>query len=146
MQIDEQLNVILRGRKFKRMLEHLYGKLRTAYGLRQIEIEIMFYLSRKPEDSVSEISRNLFLNKGYVSQAMNNLCEKDCLDSRIDPKDRRYAVYRITARGQDLLLEAERIRTAVNEQLLRGISEEDLRALERVSAIISGNIEHIFPE
>ncbi len=143
MQLDEQLNVILKGRKFKKMLDHIFERTRAEYGLRRIELEIMFYLSRRPYDPASEISRSLFLNRGHVSQAMNNLCVRGCLESCIDPDDRRYVAYRITEKGTALMREAARIRHEINEQLLRGITDEELKVMERVSAVISDNIERI---
>lgn len=143
MQLNDQLNVILKGRKFKKMLEHIYVKIRTECGLRQIEVEIMFYLSQRPHDSSTDISRNLFLNKGHVSQAMNNLCVKGYVEASIDPKDRRYVTYTYTDKGNEMMKEAARIRQLINEQLLQGVTTEELEVFERVSTIISGNIDHI---
>ena len=143
MQINDDLNVILKGRKFKKMLDYIYEDLRNKYALRQIEIEIMMYLAKRPNDSASDIYRNLYMNKGHVSQAMNNLCVKGYLNACVDSKDRRYVSYAITEKGKSMIDETTIIRKSINEQLFQGISEEELRAIERAAAIIGDNIDSV---
>ena len=143
MQINDEFNVILKGRKFKKMLDNVYESLRDKYDLRQIEIEIMMYLAQRPGDSASDIYRNLYMNKGHISQAMNNLCIKGYLSARVDSNDRRYVSYEITEKGRSMIDETTGIKSSINEQLLRGITEEELRVVERAAAIISDNLDRV---
>lgn len=143
MQINDEFNVILKGRKFKKMLDNVYESLRDKYDLRQIEIEIMMYLAQRPGDSASDIYRNLYMNKGHISQAMNNLCVKGYLSAHVDSNDRRYVSYEITEKGRSMIDETSIIKSSINEQLLHGITEEELRVVERVAAIISDNLVRV---
>ena len=110
MQNDKALNVILYGRKFKKMTDRIYEKLRQEYDLKQIEVEILYYLSQRPEDSACDIYRNLYLNKGHVSQALSSLCKKGFLKASIDPDDRRYISYSIQKKGSNMIEETGRIK------------------------------------
>ena len=143
MQNDKALNVILYGRKFKKMTDRIYEKLRQEYDLKQIEVEILYYLSQRPEDSACDIYRNLYLNKGHVSQALSSLCKKGFLKASIDPDDRRYISYSIQKKGSNMIEETGRIKTEMFKNLLRGIKEEDLIVMRRVSEILSKNIDCI---
>ncbi len=143
MEAKDDLSVILRGRKFKKMLEHLYESLRAKYGLRQIEIDIMMYLGQCPTDTASDISRALCINKGHVSQAMNNLCVSGYLNSYEDKNDRRFVSYEITDKGKLLIDETNVIKETINLKLFKGISKEEMKFLERITFIISDNLDHI---
>ena len=143
MQINEQVDAILKGRKFRKMLEHFYEKLRDKYSLKQIELEIIFYLSQRPHDSASDICRNLYLNKGHVSQSMNNLCVKEYLNSYTDSSDRRYVSYDITKKGKVVIEDIISINNSIYEQLLTGISESELKVIDKVVTILSDNMERL---
>lgn len=143
MKAADDYNVILRGRKFKKMLDHLYEDMREKYGLRQIEIDIMMYLGQYPGDNASDISRNMYINKGHVSQAMNNLCVDGYLNAHVDENDRRYVSYDITAKGKALIDETTLIKNTINKQLFQGITKEEKILFEKVTTVISDNLDHI---
>ena len=49
----DNLDIVLRGRKLKRISDIAFGELRKKYGIKQLEVEILIYLSRNPESSAS---------------------------------------------------------------------------------------------
>ncbi len=143
MQISDELNVIIRGRKFKKMSDAAYENLRDKYGLKQIEVELLIYLSQWPNDSASVISRNFYINKGQISQAMNNLCEKGYLKAHMGTDDRRYVSYEITDQGRPLVKEIITLKDSIINQLLKGVSYEDMKLVAKVAAIVSENLDRI---
>ena len=79
----DNLDIVLRGRKLKRISDIAFGELRRKYGLKQLEVEILIYLSRNPEASASTFIKEMGLNKGQVSVAMDNLSSGGFLFTRI---------------------------------------------------------------
>ena len=142
MQYNDELQVVLGGRKFRKLMERNFWDLRKRYGLREIEIEIMLYLSNRPGDSASCICRNLYMNKGHVSQALNSLCVNGFLNILPAAGDRRFINYEITDKGRALLKETTRLRNSFYEKLLDGISPEELKVLEHTTSVISRNLDH----
>lgn len=138
-----EVDVILRGRKFKRMVEHIFEDIRKKYDLRQIEIELLFYLSEEPNASASDIYRNLNLNKGQVSQALDHLCRNGYLQSRIDPADRRYVSYEMLEKASVIIEEGIVIRDSMQSLLFAGLTEEELKVMEHLTEKISLNIDRI---
>lgn len=140
--MNENMDVMLRGRKFRKLVEYTFSDIRTKYDLRQIEIEVLLYLFNHPGSNSSEVYRSLSINKGHVSQAIFNLCNKGFLTSEQDKNDRRYVTFSITDLGRSLIKESTEVREATMRRLFDGISEEDLEAFRRINAKISENIDN----
>ena len=49
MNRDIELDVLLRGRKFKRLVDDLYRDFRDRYGLKQAEVDVLVFLCEFPE-------------------------------------------------------------------------------------------------
>ena len=81
--------MLLRGRQFKRLTEHRFSSLRKKYGLKQIELEIIAFMSKNSGVVTStDIRSMMMLNKGQISQAMDTLCQRGYLRSGSDQDDR----------------------------------------------------------
>lgn len=141
--MDEKLNVILRGRKFKKLISQMFGEIRKKYDLRQIEIEILLYLNQNPNTNASEIYRALYVNKGHVSQAMDKLCKQGFLESEHDKNDRRYVSYIITSAGKEVIAESILLRECMKKQVFVGFSEEEFEMMRKISAKICDNIDRM---
>ena len=59
--MSDNLDIILRGRKIKRISDIAFGELRRKYGLKQLEVEILIYLSRNPGASASTFIKQMGL-------------------------------------------------------------------------------------
>lgn len=141
--MNEKMDVILRGRKFKKLIGHMFGDIRRKYNLSQIEIEILLYLNENPHTSASEIYRAMYINKGQVSQAMDKLCKKGYLESEQDKSDRRYVSYTVTDAGNVVIEESLSLRQIMKKQVFVGISEEEIEMMCKISAKLCDNIDGI---
>ena len=139
----DNLDIVLRGRKLKRISDIAFGELRRKYGLKQLEVEILIYLSRNPEASASTFIEEMGLNKGQVSVAMDNLSSGGFITLKRDNKDHRYSHASITEKTLPVLEEAEKIKVLYEKMIFSGISPEDAFSFWNVSKKMMANLEKI---
>ena len=140
---DEELDAFLQGRRFKRVISRIYDYYRKTYAIKQVEVEVLFYLGKYPDASASEICRVLGLNKGQVSQALDDLCRRGYLIASVVPEDRRYVRYAFTETGLPLMEKGIELHRSFREQVLDGISEEEYKTLRRLIRQINDNLEKL---
>ena len=141
--MSDNLDIILRGRKIKRISDIAFGELRRKYGLKQLEVEILIYLSRNPGASASTFIKEMGLNKGQVSVAMDNLSSGGFITLKRDNKDHRYSHASITEKTLPVLEEAEKIKVLYEKMIFSGISPEDAFSFWNVSKKMMANLEKI---
>lgn len=143
VQKEIELEVLVRSRKFKKSFGDIYKELRSRYGLKQVEVEVLLYLGLMPEVSSTELARALSLQKGHVSMAMAGLCEKGYLRSEHSAKDKRFVRFIATEEGLKVRKEIEKIQKKLKEQLLDGFSDDELRELDVLGQKILRNMENL---
>ncbi len=141
--MSDNLDIILRGRKIKRISDVAFGELRRKYGLKQLEVEILIYLSLNPESSASTFIKEMGLNKGQVSIAMDNLSSGGFITLKRDNTDHRYSHASITEKTLPVLEEAEKIKVLYEKMIFSGISPEDAFSFWKVSEKMLANLEKI---
>ncbi len=139
----DNLDIVLRGRKLKRISDIAFGELRRKYGLKQLEVEILIYLSRNPESSASSFIKEMGLNKGQVSVAMDNLSSGGFITLKRDNKDHRYSHASVTEKALPVLEEAEKLKVLYEKMIFSGISPEDAFSFWNVSKKMMANLEKI---
>ena len=139
----DNLDIVLRGRKLKRISDIAFGELRRKYGLKQLEVEILIYLSRNPEASASTFIKEMGLNKGQVSVAMDNLSSGGFITLKRDNKDHRYSHASVTEKALPVLEEAEKLKVMYEIMIFSGISPEDAFSFWNVSKKMMANLEKI---
>ncbi len=139
----DNLDIVLRGRKLKRISDIAFGELRRKYGLKQLEVEILIYLSRNPESSASSFIKEMWLNNGQVSVAMDNLSSGGFITLKRDNKDHRYSHASVTEKALPVLEEAEKLKVLYEKMIFSGISPEDAFSFWNVSKKMMANLEKI---
>jgi len=140
--MDIQVEAILYGGQFKRLLEEQSLELRNKYDMKKAELEILYFLSRCGDrNTSSDIHHQLMMNRGHISQAVDNLCKRKYIIAIPDKNDRRYVHYEILDSAHDILKEVTKRREEMNRQILDGVSEDELRTFREVSSKIRTNIE-----
>ena len=139
----DNLDIVLRGRKLKRISDIAFGELRRKYGLKQLEVEILIYLSRNPGASASTFIKEMGLNKGQVSVAMDNLSSGGFITLKRDNKDHRYSHASVTEKALPVLEEAEKLKVLYEKMIFSGISPEDAFSFWNVSKKMMANLEKI---
>ena len=140
--MDEQIELILRGGQFKKLLDERAAVLRKKYNMKKAEVEIVYFLSKSGVQNTStDIHKYLMMNKGHISQAVDSLCRRNYLTAIPDKEDRRYIHYQLTEDAKEMVEEIVSIRNDITETILVGITEEEIRTFRKVAKKISGNIE-----
>lgn len=142
--MDKQIDVVLRGGQFKKLLEEQSIELRHKYDMTRAELEILYFLSRCGTHNTStDIHRQLMMNRGHISQVVDNLCRRKYIIAIPDENDRRYVHYEISDCARELVKEMTERREAMNQRILNGISEEELKVYWDVSEKIKKNIDEL---
>ena len=141
MNRDLELDVLLRGRKFKRLVDDLYRDFRDRYGLKQAEVDVLMFLCEFPDRTPTEIAGELCMNKGHVSIATDGLCKKAYLLSERDTKDRRIVHFTVTDKGGAVNREILQIKDQVNECIFGDLSKKELDMLCEITAKLIAKID-----
>ena len=140
---NDRIDVLLRGRKIKKLTDSIYNGLRKEYGLKQVEIDVLLYKYLLPDKVASDIAKELCIPKGHVSLAMDGLMDKKYIKSKRDEEDRRFVRFTITKKGMKVAEELNKIKNFVNDRLLEGMTEEDIDAFDRISTKLLANVDEL---
>lgn len=142
--MDRQMEFILQGGQFKKLLDEQSAELRQKYNMKKAELEVLYFLSRSGgQDTSSDIHAQLLMNRGHISQAVDSLCKRRYIIAIPDQNDRRYIHYKVLDSAQEIVAEMSKRREEMNRQILKGISEEELKIFRDVLLKIKRNIESI---
>ena len=142
--MDKQMESILQGGQFKKLLDVHSAELRQNYDMKKAELEILYFLSRCGGHNTSkDIHAQLMMNRGHISQAVDSLCRRRYIVAIPDQNDRRYIHYEILDSAKEIVAEMAKRREEMNRQILKGISKEELEIFREVSLKIKNNIEQI---
>ncbi|MGN0355100.1 MAG: MarR family winged helix-turn-helix transcriptional regulator [Muricoprocola sp.] len=142
--MDRQIDIILQRGQFKKLLEEQSLELRQKYDMTRAELEILYFLSRCGTHNTStDIHRQLMMNRGHISQAVDNLCRRKYIIAIQDQNDRRYVHYELSDHARELVAEMTERREAMNRKILKGVSEEELKIYCEVSEKIRKNMDEL---
>ena len=140
---EKQTDCIIWHRKLRDFFKKCSEEIREEYGIKQIDLDILYYLHHNPEASIGEISRIQSLNKGQLSLAMNSLKEKGLIDTKENEQDKRYQIYTLTPTAEKIWDRIVCSKEVMKEQLYRGFSEEEQKIFEDLVARMGVNIDRI---
>ena len=141
--MNDHFELLIMGQQFKKLYEKCYGHIMQTYGLKKIDIDVLYFLSHSgKQDTAKDIANLIYVSKAHVSTAIENLHQKALIDLIADPSDRRYVHISISGSGQQIVDEIKQIRDKTEKILFDGISPEDRELLLRLSYQIADNIDH----
>ncbi|MBQ9989807.1 MAG: winged helix-turn-helix transcriptional regulator [Lachnospiraceae bacterium] len=142
--IEEHIEAILRGGQFKQLVELYFNHIKESYGLKKIEMEILYCLSRWEEHNTSiDVCRTLRANKGHVSQAMENLRKRGLVEAIQDKEDRRYVHFILLEDAREITEELTSEFHRLNAKLFEGFSEEELEVFKSMMVRVGQNMDDI---
>lgn len=142
--MDEQLEIALKGGDFKRLIDTQFDEIKKKYGLKKVEIEVLFFLSKcGNENTPTDITNRLNLNRGHVSQAIDALLKRQLIAATADEQDRRCMHYTITTSAVAVIDKIAAAKKRMDEQILKGITEEELELYKKISEKMVKNIREI---
>mgnify|MGYP001440742113 FL=1 len=141
--MNDHFELLIMGQQFKKLYEKCYGHIMQTYGLKKIDMDVLYFLSHSgKQDTAKDIANLIYVSKAHVSKAIENLHQKALIDLIADPSDRRYVHISISGSGQQIVDEIKQIRAKTEKILFDGISPEDRELLLRLSYQIADNIDH----
>jgi DNA-binding MarR family transcriptional regulator len=142
--MDEQMEIVLKGGDFKRLLDTQLDEIKKKYDLKKVEIEVLFFLSKcGSENTPTDITKRLNLNRGHVSQAIDVLLRRKLIAAVADEKDRRCMHYTITPNAVPVIDEIANVKKRMDEQILKGITAEELETYKKISEKMMKNIREV---
>ena len=143
--MELQLEDVIQWTVFKRLFDEQNNEIRQKYDIKKVELEVLYFLSRSGDlNTSSDIHRQLKMNKGHISQAVDALCSRNYIVPVQDTQDRRYVHYEVQDVAKELIEEITQKRHEINELILKDITEEELQIFRKVSEKIRNNIENMF--
>jgi DNA-binding MarR family transcriptional regulator len=108
------------------------------FGLTIPEWRVIAILGRFPGLSAVEVADRTMMDKVAVSRAVTKLIKSGRIDREFADSDRRRSILTLSAEGRKVHDEIAPLALGIEEDLLHGISEEDIatlnRAIERLLA------------
>lgn len=145
--MEETVEGLLRGSRFKQLRECEFSEIRDYYGLKRIEIEILYFLSNAGDNNTSaDICQRLNANKGHISQAVDNLCKRNYLIAVPDTSDRRYVHYSVSEESKEIVSKITKKWNEWNRELFRGITPQEMEELRRIAGKIGENMDRIISQ
>ena len=134
------------GKKFKKLYCAFSNKVRKKYGLKQIDLEIIFYLDQNPDASIGDIHRKMYRNKGQLSLAITELKKKGYIHTEKSDTDQRYTHYELTEKTRTVISEIYKIIDYSTGVLMEGITAEEKRNYFITMTQIVSNVDKLEKE
>lgn len=142
--MEEHLERIMCGRHFRRVIFKQMNDICGRYKLKKIEIDVLLYLADcKNQNTGCDIQKYLEINKGYLSQILDNLSKNGYVVSSPDKNDRRYIHYNLTDSSLEIIEKVELSHAKINDKIFSGLSESEIETLKNISAKIFSNMQDI---
>ena len=107
-------------------------------------IEVMMFLSNNPGmDSASDIAFYKNISKGLVAKSVESLYNKGFIKTEKDTKDRRLIHLILTKQSDDVVKRLQNCKREFIKQLQKGVTEEDLAAMDRATSIMNQNLDEM---
>ena len=140
MNIDE----ILRGGKFKKLLEKTMMNIKNETNLNRVELEVIYLLFHYEKiTTLTDICQYTQMNKGHMSTTLDNLVKKGYVICKRDENDRRYVKYQLTEASEQIRMEIDKLWSGLLAQIVSGIDEKSLEIFSRVAEQINKNIDDL---
>ena len=141
--MNNSLEEVLYGMQFRRLLDREFDPLRNEYGLQKIDMQILGYLYKAGERNTSKDIMELgMFTKGHISQSLKRLSKKKLIRMVRDKKDRRCVHILLEEEACGIVQEIRGIEERIQETVLRGVTEEEKKALDSVAEKIRQNIRN----
>lgn len=139
--MEDSFDYMLTGLQTKKLLERTCESEMADCGLRQVELEILYYLACDERgDTASEILRDWHFSKAHISKSVDNLHRHGCITLAEDPDDRRCIHIRPTAEGKALVARYREVRAQVFARIFAGLTEEERLCVRQAVGKIQANI------
>lgn len=127
---------------YKKYYSAQFAGAAAAYGLNQLEIDILLFLHNNPElCTASDICRYRGLAKSNVSAAVERLRSRGVLEVLPAPDNRRQRILRFTGAARPITEALAEIQRRTLEPLFDGFTAAEQQALQEYLCRMDANIQ-----
>ncbi len=130
--IEKEFKAILLGplRAMGEQLDELMAPVRSHYGLTSSQLRMLMLINVPGGMSVGQLGQHMLMAPGNTSNLCKRLENLGLLSRHRDQQDGRVVHVTLTASGQEILEEADRIIAAYYKQALSSISQADIACIQ----------------
>ena len=134
-------------KRYGKYCDHVFAPLAQAHSFTMREVNVLLFLANDPcYDTSRDITEYRGISKSQVSQAVDFLVDMGYLKRTADAEDRRVIHLSLTPSGRDVAAQAQALQTRCGQDLLQGMTEEQVRQLSQLWNIILSNGERLAEE
>ena len=109
------------------------------------QVQIIGCVLFSPEQSVRirDISEEIGITPGGISQQVETLVQMGLLDRKTDPRDRRAVCITLSSKGEEINRKVDQFLSSLFQKLLAGVPEEKCRIFIEVLDAMSESMDEI---
>ncbi|OBR62197.1 hypothetical protein A7K91_00775 [Paenibacillus oryzae] len=136
-----QDHISRRIRGLNRQHQNLLQELLQDYELYPGQPPLMFSLEREPGRSQNELAKELSIQKATLTVMLNRMEKTGLVRRESDARDQRISRIFLTDKGKGLLVRLQRTLDVLEEQAMKGFSEEEKQVMTELLARIEKNLK-----
>ncbi|MHA7965336.1 MarR family winged helix-turn-helix transcriptional regulator [Paenibacillus sp. CAU 1782] len=130
-------------RGLNRQHQNLLQELLQDYEMYPGQPPLMFSLDREPGRSQNELAKELNIQKATLTVMLNRMEKTGLVRRESDARDQRISRIYLTDKGKGLLARLQRTLDVLEEQAMKGFSEEEKQAMSGMLARIEKNLKEL---
>lgn len=137
----KEYETIILGTQLKRLLEKKAEPLMAKYALREVEFEILAYLSdERKRDTAKDIMKRKHISKAHISKSVENLRAKGFIRLEEDAEDRRMLHICPTEAAKQVVEDFLKVHNECKEILFYHVTEQEKEMLTKVFYKMQNNV------
>lgn len=111
--------------------------------LSNAQLDVLANLLAGPEEGLTQeqLGQRLLVTKGNVSGMLDRMQERDLVERRPHPEDRRSKLVHLTARGRKLAEEAVKVQRQFISELMEAVPARELELLSKTLQHVEARID-----
>lgn len=127
--------------RFRTYYNRAFTQFGEKYDLTQLDMDILLSLKMHPEwDTARDICTMRCIAKSNASNSLRGLERRKLVSIKIDSENKKIHRLAITEEGEAYAKELFRIQQICLEEMREGLTDEDLRQVDRVIRVVDENI------
>lgn len=126
-----------------RKMSAIFAGLLKPYGITPEQWSVLYQVYLQEGINQKELALRSGKDQPSITRILDVLHKKDLIQRKADPDDRRAFLIYATPTVQDLMNETIPLELNLNDELIAGITDEQLQALNRIMEQINYNIDRI---
>ena len=123
-----------------KQISEAFGRRLHNSGITKIQWIALYYIKDNPSISQRKLSNKMRVKDSSIGRLLDRLERDELVVKERSSKDRRIIYVNLTEKGDKLIEECLPIGAKFNEDLTKGISEEELKIFENVIMKLKSNV------